>query len=233
MNHAGRGTEARGGGYHWGMLPRASFALPLLLALPAVARAQEPAPAAPLLGRFEEGRYSSPDGSFRVTFRPGSGESVRVGDRESGAREFVVTLSDRYCRQLLVVETRGELEPEGLAAWVSRQVVGAMNPQAVLGLERRRDTTRFGPTEWLEWTSPRLAPCEEATVVDGRQGKRTRPDAQAAMAVFLRPGRIYRVLYLVGLGAQGAISNGVQRLPAGAVLRQLLEGFEVGDGGGG
>lgn len=214
------------------MTLRASFVLPLFFAFPAVAQAQEPAPAAPLLGRFEEGRYTSPDASFHVTFRSGPGESVRVGDRVSGAREFVVTLSDRYCRQLLVVETRGELEPEALAAWVARQVVGAMNPQAVLGLERRRDTTRFGPTEWLEWTSPRLAPCEEATVVDGRQGKRSRPDAQAAMAVFICPGRIYRVLYLVGLGAQGAISNGVQRLPAGAVLRQLLEGFEAGDGGG-
>jgi hypothetical protein len=67
------------------------------------------------------------------------------------------------------------------------------------------------------------------TVSNRRAGARARPDAEAAMAVFLRPGRIYRVLYIVGRGAQGAVSNGVRRLPADAVLRELLEGFEAGE----
>jgi hypothetical protein len=64
-------------------------------------------------------------------------------------------------------------------------------------------------------------------VSNRRAGARVRPDAEAAMAVFIRPGRIYRVLYLAGRGAQGAVSNGVRRLPADAVLRALLEGFEA------
>ena len=47
-----------------------------------------------------------------------------------------------------------------------------------------------------------------------------------AMAVLLAPGRVYRVLYLAGRGGQGTISDGIRRLPAAQVLRELLEGFD-------
>lgn len=208
--------------------------LPLLLSLaviPGRAAGQQPAPAEPpaLLGRVESGRYTSPDSSFRLTIPPGSAETARFTDRYSGGREFVVSFSDMFCRQVVIVETRGELAASALGGWVASRVVATMDPQLVQGLERRRDSTRLGPTEWLEWVSPGLGPCEEVSVVDRRAGQRVRPDAEAAMAVFLRPGRIYRVLYIVGRGAQGAVSNGVRRLPAGAVLRDLLEGFEAGE----
>ncbi|HSE28456.1 MAG TPA: hypothetical protein VLA95_09525 [Gemmatimonadales bacterium] len=200
----------------------------LAAAAPAAMRAQPVPPAAALLGRVDSGRYTSPDGGFRFTLPAGPAESPVLSDRESGAREFVVTYSDIYCRQVVIVETRGELDAAALGGWVATRVVGSMNPQLVVGLERRRDSTRLGPTEWLEWSSPGLAPCEEVTVSNRRAGDRVRPDAEAAMAVFIRPGRIYRVLYIAGRGAQGAVSNGVRRLPAGVVLRELLEGFEAG-----
>ncbi len=203
----------------------------LLLAAPAAAQ-PPPARSPELLGRLEDGRYTSPDSSFGLTIPAGSRESATLSDRVAGGREFVLTFSDIYCRQVVVVETRGELDASALGGWVSRRVVATMDPQLVAGLERRRDSTRLGPTEWLAWSSPGLGPCEEVQVVNGRAGPRARPDAEAAMAVFIRPGRIYRVLYIAGRGAQGAISNGVRRLPADAVLRELLEGFEAREGAG-
>ncbi len=208
-------------------------AAPLLLLLSASlagsARAQDAARAPDLLGRVDSGRYTSPDGGFRFPLPAGSTASATLTDRVAGAREFVVTFSDIYCRQVVIVETRGELDAGALRGWVATRVVAAMDPQLVVGLERRRDSTHLGPTEWLGWTSPRLAPCEEVAVSNRRPGARVRPDAEAAMAVFLRPGRIFRVLYIAGRGAQGAVSNGVRRLPADAVLRELLEGFEAGE----
>ena len=208
------------------MSSRTTLLLLLLAATPAAAQ-PAPASAPELLGRLTDGKYLSPDSSFAFTIPAGSRESAKLSDRVAGGREFVLTFSDIYCRQVLVVETRGELDPTALGGWVARRVVSTMDPQLVAGLERRRDSTRLGPTEWLAWSSPGLAPCEEVQVVNGRAGPRARPDAEAAMAVFLQPGRIYRVLYIAGRGAQGAISNGVRRLPAEAVLRELLEGFEA------
>jgi hypothetical protein len=191
----------------------------------AAARQGEDPPAVPLLGQVVEGRYLSPDSSFRFTLPSGPADNPKVTDRAAG-REFVMTLTDRYCRQVIIVETRGELGSQSLAGWVSARVTTAMDPQVVLDLERRSDTTRFGPTEWLAWTSPRYAPCEEVPVQEGRPGRRVRPDAEAALAVFAQPRRVYRVLYLVGRGAQGEVSNGIRRLPAARVLRELLEGFD-------
>lgn len=192
-------------------------------------RAQEATPATALLGRVDSGRYTSPDGGFRFSLPAGFTASAALADRMAGAREFVVTYSDIYCRQVVIVETRGELDAGALGGWVATRVVASMDPQRVVGLARRRDSTRLGPTEWLGWTSPGLGPCEEVAVSNRRAGARVRPDAEAAMAVFTRPGRIYRVLYIAGRGAQGAVSNGVRRLPADAVLRELLEGFESGE----
>lgn len=204
-------------------------ALILLLAATAEGvHAQEATPATALLGRVDSGRYTSPDGGFRFSLPPGSTASAALADRVAGAREFVLTFSDIYCRQVVIVETRGELDAGALGGWVAARVVTSMDPQVVVGLERRRDSTRLGPTEWLGWTSPGLGPCEEVAVSNGRAGARVRPDAEAAMAVFISPGRVYRVLYIAGRGAQGAVSNGVRRLPADAVLRELLEGFEAG-----
>lgn len=203
-----------------------AFLLSMAAAIPGVTTAQQ-APA--LQGRVDSGRYTSPDGSFRFALPPGAPESAALSDRVAGAREFVVTYSDIYCRQVVIAETRGELDPGALGGWVATRVVGAMDPQLVVGLERRRDSTRLGPTEWLAWSSPGLAPCEEVAVSNRRAGARVRPDAEAAMAVFIRPGRIYRVLYLAGRGAQGPVSNGIRRLPADVVLRALLEGFEWGE----
>ena len=203
----------------------AAFLLSMAAAIPGVTTAQQ-APA--LQGRVDSGRYTSPDGGFRFALPPGAPESAALSDRVAGAREFVVTYSDIYCRQVVIAETRGELDAGALGGWVARRVVGAMDPQLVVGLERRRDSTRLGPTEWLGWSSPGLGPCEEVAVSNRRAGARVRPDAEAAMAVFIRPGRIYRVLYIAGRGAQGAVSNGVRRLPADTVLRELLEGFESG-----
>ena len=205
-------------------------ALILLLAATAEgARAQEATPAAALLGRVDSGRYTSPDGGFRFALPAGSTASAALADRVAGAREFVMSFSDIYCRQVVIVETRGELDAVALGGWVAARVVASMDPQLVVGLERGRDSTRLGPTEWLGWTSPGLGPCEEVAVSNRRAGARVRPDAEAAMAVFIRPGRVYRVLYIAGRGAQGAVSNGVRRLPADAVLRELLEGFEAGE----
>lgn len=210
-------------------MPRtATFILLLAAATPGVAAARQVQPAPALLGRVDSGRYVSPDGSFRFALPPGAPESAALSDRVAGAREFVVTYSDIYCRQVVIAETRGDLDAGALGGWVATRVVGAMDPQLVVGLERRRDSTRLGPTEWLGWSSPGLAPCEEVAVSNRRAGTRVRPDAEAAMAVFIRPGRIYRVLYIVGRGAQGAVSNGIRRLPADAVLREILEGFEAG-----
>lgn len=212
---------------------RPSLLLILLAAVaPGMTRAQPAPPAPALLGRVDSGRYVSPDGGFRFTLPAGSAESATLTDRMAGGREFVVSFSDIYCRQVVIVETRGELDAMALGGWVATRVVGTMDPRLVVGLQRRRDSTRFGPTEWLEWSSPGLGPCEEVAVSNRRAGERVRPDAEAAMAVFLRPGRIYRVLYLAGRGAQGTVSNGVRRLPAGEVLRELLEGFEAGTGPG-
>jgi hypothetical protein len=213
-------------------MPRtAAFLLLLAAATAGSARAQDaaPAPAPALLGRVDSGRYTSPDGGFRFSLPAGSAASATLTDRVAGAREFVVTFSDIYCRQVVIVETRGVLDAAALGGWVATRVVASMDPALVVGLERRRDSTRLGPTEWLGWTSPGLGPCEEVAVSNRRAGARVRPDAEAAMAVFIRPGRIYRVLYLAGRGAQGAVSNGVRRLPAEAVLRELLEGFAAGD----
>lgn len=207
----------------------AALILLLAAATAGSARAQDAPPAPTLLGRVDSGRYTSPDGGFRFPLPAGSTASASLTDREAGAREFVVTFSDIYCRQVVIVETRGELDAGALGGWVAARVVASMDPQRVVGLERRRDSTDLGPTEWLEWTSPGLGPCEEVAVSNRRAGARVRPDAEAAMAVFFRPGRIFRVLYLAGRGAQGAVSNGVRRLPADAVLRELLEGFEAGD----
>lgn len=210
------------------MLRAAALLLLLAAAAEGSARAQDAAPAPDLLGRVDSGRYTSPDGGFRFALPAGSTASATLSDRLVGAREFVVTYADIYCRQVVIVETRGELDAAALGGWVASRVVASMDPGLVVGLERRRDSTRLGPTEWLEWTSPGLGPCEEVAVSNRRAGARVRPDAEAAMAVFIQPGRIYRVLYLAGRGAQGAVSNGVRRLPAEAVLRELLAGFEAG-----
>ena len=201
------------------------YLLPVVL-LPVALAAQQPDSAPPLLGRVVAGRYVSPGETFRATLPPGGKTTARLADRAPAGRDFLFTYSDGYCRQVLVVETRAEVSPEELGAWVGRQVVATMDSRRVLGLERRRDSTRLGAVEWLEWTSPEGAPCEEVTVRNGQPGPRARPDAEAAMAVLLAPGRVYRVLYLAGRGGQGAISDGIRRLPAAQVLRELLEGFD-------
>jgi hypothetical protein len=103
-----------------------------------------------------------------------------------------------------------------------------MDPQSVLGLERRTETGRLGPTVWLTWRSPKgFGPCEEVMVANGRRTGSQRPPAAAAMAVFHRSSRFYRVLYIAGLNSMGELANGIRRLPPDSVLADVLAGFEA------
>ena len=156
-------------------------------------------------------------------------DTAVVTDALRGSRDLSLSINDGLCRQLLVIETRGELtRGETLDRWVSREVVARMDPQSVLGLERRRDSTRLGPMVWLTWNSPAgLAPCKEIVVTNGRRSAPQSPPAAAAMAVFHRSSRFYRVLYIAGLNAMGPLANGIRRLPPDSVLADILGGFEA------
>lgn len=193
----------------------------LLAALPSPLRAQ-------LAGTLHARTYTSPDSSFSLHLPRTLNDTAAVRDELRGVRDLSLSVTDGLCRQLLLVESRGELGAgETLDRWVSREVVARMDPQSVLGLARRQETGRFGPMVWLTWESPKgFAPCEEVVVANGRRTGTQRPPAAAAMAVFHRSSRFYRVLYIAGLNAMGPLTNGIRRLPPDSVLVDILGGFE-------
>lgn len=194
----------------------------LLLLLPSPLLAQ-------LAGSLEARTYTSPDSSFRLRLPPVLDDTATVRDELRGVRDLSLSVSDGLCRQLLLIETRGELSPgETVDRWVSREVVARMDPQSVLGLERRQESSRFGPLVWLTWQSPKgFAPCQEVQVSNGSRSKAQRPPAAAALAVFHQTSRFYRVLYIAGLNAMGPLANGIKRLPPDSVLAEILGGFEL------
>ncbi|MGH7586698.1 MAG: hypothetical protein ACREMH_10655 [Gemmatimonadales bacterium] len=193
----------------------------LLVVLPSALRAQ-------LAGTLHARTYTSPDSSFSLRLPRVLDDTATVKDELRGVRDLTLSVNDGLCRQVLLVETRGELAAgETLDRWVSREVVARMNPQSVLGLERRQESGRFGPVVWLTWQSPKgFAPCQEIQVSNGRRTGMQRPPAAAAMAVFHRSSRFYRVLYIAGLNAMGPLANGIRRLPPDSVLVDILGGFE-------
>lgn len=194
----------------------------VLLATPVPVAAQV------LRGTWDGTTYLAPDSAFaftppRLLARP---SEPRVAEAEPDARSFLVQLGDALCRNVVVVETRGELVREPLEAWVAREVVATLDPQKVDSLTRTIRDTRFGRTVELRWVARSGAPCQEVRVSGGRMGEPVQPDADVGMLVVHLPGRFVRLVYLLGRSGQPETLEGVPRGPMPAMLEALLAGFE-------
>lgn len=148
-----------------------------------------------------------------------------MDDERPTSNTTQLNIKDDLCRKFVVSERPGFLGTESLQSWVETYIVGDLKR---LGFEVQSKplTTRNGPAIALRYRAAGGAPCAQTIEVDGKKVVIKR-DADVGWYVYYRNGVIYRLIYLIGIGAEAPSSWDINREPVDEVLVQFADGFDI------
>jgi len=86
--------------------------------------------------------------------------------------------------------------------------------------------TDNGPAIVLRYRAPAAGPCSHVVEVDGKEVARKR-DADVGWYVYHRDGRVFRLIYVVGVGPGSPQVWYIKREPVDEVLAHFAEGFKI------
>ncbi len=175
-------------------------------------------------GRLEGNFYTSPSGSFRVRL-PKLTKAAKIADEVPSAGVLLLSISDDLCREFIVSERPGNLGVQSITDWVNENIVEDLKP---LGFEIKATArqTRHGSVVSLRYRAPGAAPCSQ-TGAKADKTLQAKADAEVGWYVFYHAGKVYRLIYAVGVGPQMPTSWLIRREPVETILAQFAEGLEI------
>jgi hypothetical protein len=182
-----------------------------------------------LQGRVDQDTYYSPDGTFSLRVPELWEPGARIEDEIGDPGLVRVSFADDLCREFALVSGPAELQGLPLPAWVRSNVLRELSPVGARLLESRPLQSQFGEAVFLRYLQPGGGPCD-VTQIDDNTGQTRAADAEVAMVVLHRDGRLFRFAYFLGISEALGERTIIQRGPAPLILERFFQGFGVSTG---